>query len=37
MNDISLNVNELIVHDSLDQRVGSIPLEIGLGCLGQHK
>jgi hypothetical protein len=28
VNDISLNVNELIVHDSLDQGVGSIPLEI---------
>jgi len=37
MNNISLNVDQLIVHDSLNQGVGSIPLKVGLGCLGQHK
>jgi hypothetical protein len=34
--DVSLNVNDLVIHDGLDEGVVGVTLKVGLGTLGEH-
>jgi hypothetical protein len=36
VDDVSLNMNQLVVHDGLDEGVVVVSLEVGLGGLGKH-